>query len=131
VPAARCGRQPVLARWPSRDRGATWRYHAAGLHAHYLLAVAPVDGGALVAASSGHAARDGALYRFDGDRFHRCHGLPDDLGGAIGPRQISAVGDHAVVALPNGSVYASHDGGHEWTCLAAGLARISDVALVA
>jgi hypothetical protein len=114
----------------SRDRGETWRYHSAGLHGRYLLAVAPVADGVLVGASSGHSARDGALYRFDGDRFHRAHGLPDDLRGAIGPRKIAAIGEHAVVALPDGSVHASHDGGREWTPLASGPSEVNEVVLV-
>ena len=32
----------------SGDRGGSWRYHVDGLHAHYLLAVAPFDDGVLV-----------------------------------------------------------------------------------
>jgi hypothetical protein len=115
----------------SDDRGATWRFHTDGLHGTYLLAVAAVDGGAIVGASSGHAGRDGALYRLDGDRFVRCRGLPDDFQGAVGPRQIAADGEHAVVALPGGDIYASHDGGFEWTPLAPGLTDVSEVALVA
>ncbi|MGI8762680.1 MAG: WD40/YVTN/BNR-like repeat-containing protein [Ilumatobacteraceae bacterium] len=113
----------------SGDRGATWRYHSDGLHADYLLAVATVTDGVLVAASSGHAAGDGAVYRFAGGSFVRCSGLPDDLDGAIGPRQLAATGDHAVVALPNGDVYASHDGGYQWTRKAIGFAEVSEVTL--
>jgi hypothetical protein len=114
----------------SRDRGATWLFHTDGLHATYLLAVAAVDGGAIVGASSGHAGRDGALYRHDGDRFVPCCGIPD-FRGAVGPRQIAADGEHAVVALPGGDVFASHDGGFEWTPLASGLTDVSEVALAA
>jgi hypothetical protein len=123
---AATGRRGLAA---SGDRGATWRYHSDGLHARYLLAVAAVTDGVLVAASSGHAARDGAVYRFGRDRFTRCRGLPDDLGGAVGPRQLAAAGEHAVVALPNGDVYASHDGGSDWARLATGLSGVSEVTL--
>ena len=63
----------------SNDRGATWRYHTRGLHATYLLAVAVVNDAVLVGASSGHAGRDGAVYRFDGSGFARASGLPDQL----------------------------------------------------
>ena len=56
---------------------------------------------------------------------------PVDLRGAVGPRQLVANGEHAVVALPGGDVYASHDGGFEWTSLARGLTGVSEVALVA
>jgi hypothetical protein len=111
----------------SRDRGTTWRYHTAGLHATYLLAVAVTSSGVLVGASSGHAGRDGAIYRFDGERFTRSRGLPDRLNGAVGPRQLAANGNDAVVALPNGDVYSSQDGGAGWTPLVTGEAAVSEV----
>ena len=95
----------------SRDQGATWHYHTSGLHARYALAVAALPHGALVAVSSGHAAKDGGVYLFDGERITRCEGLPADLGGAVGPRQLATSGDRAAVALPNGDVYVSDDGG--------------------
>lgn len=113
----------------SRDRGATWRYHSDGLHGTYLLAVAAVAGGAIVAASSGHAARDGALYRLHDGHFERCAGLPDDLGGAVGPRQLAADGNHCVVALPGGDVYESLDCGDHWTVVARQLRGVSEVTL--
>jgi hypothetical protein len=123
---AATGRRGLAA---SRDRGATWRYHTDGLHARYLLAVTTVTDGVLVAASSGHDARDGAVYRFHRDRFIRCEGLPDDLEGAVGPRHLTAAGDRAVVALPNGDVYTSGDAGHEWTREATSLTTVSEVTL--
>jgi hypothetical protein len=113
----------------STDGGATWRYHTDGLHAHYLLAVTPVTDGALVGASSGHAGRDGAVYRFDGRRFTPGRGLPDALGGAVGPRQLAAAGDDAVVALNNGDIYVSHDGGREWTPVMEHLPDVSEVTI--
>ena len=113
----------------SRDHGATWRYHTSGLHARYTLAVAALPHGALVAVSSGHAAKDGGVYRFDGERITRCDGLPADLGGAVGPRQLATSGDRAAVALPNGDVYVSDDGGREWARLAAGVRSVAEVDL--
>jgi hypothetical protein len=114
----------------SRDRGATWRYHTTGLHATYLLTVAVTTDGVLVGASSGHAGRDGAIYGFDGERFARSRGLPDRFNGAVGPRQLAATGNDAVVALPDGDVYASNDSGGEWTRVATGLPVVSEVATV-
>ena len=111
----------------SRDRGSTWRYHRDGLHATYLLAVAASADCVLVGASSGHAGRDGAVYRFDGQRFSRGAGLPDDFAGAVGPRQLAAVGDQAAVALPSGDVYTSDDGGGEWARAATGVSGISEI----
>jgi hypothetical protein len=113
----------------SRDLGATWTYHTDGLHARYALAVAAGDGGPLVAVSSGHAGRDGAVYRLVQGRLERVHGLPDDMHGAIGPRQLAAFGVHAVTALPNGDVYVSDDGGDVWHRALADLPEVSEVAL--
>jgi hypothetical protein len=113
----------------SHDRGATWAFHTTGLHAVYALAVAPVTGGALVAVASGHAGRDGAVYRFDADGMRRGHGLPAHANGAVGPRQLAADGDLAVVAMPRGDLYESIDGGTDWSRSRTGLAEVSDVLL--
>jgi hypothetical protein len=98
----------------SRDRGASWEFHTDGLHATYSLALAITSAGVLAGASSGHAGRDGVVYLFDGSRFAPVEGLPDRLGGAVGPRQIAAVGEHAALVAPGGAVYASDDGGRRW-----------------
>lgn len=112
----------------STDRGATWAFHAAGLHGTYLLTVAVAGADVLVGASSGPHADDGALYRFDGDAFERCGaGLPADLGGAVGPRRLAAAGDVAAVALPSGDVHASVDGGRSWAQVAERLPNVSEV----
>ena len=96
----------------SRDHGATWRYHTDGLHARYALAVA---------ATPPRRARRGlvrvTLPRMAASTGSTASASPgatvslDDLGGAVGPRQIAASGERAVIALPNGDVYVSEDGG--------------------
>jgi len=99
----------------STDRGATWTFHDQGLHATYALAVAVTSDGPIVSSSSGHSARNGALHRFDGERFERLHqGLPVDLGGAVGPRQLSARGAEVAAALPDGGIVTSDDCGRTW-----------------
>ena len=98
----------------SDDRGASWAFHTEGLHATYSRALAITSAGVIAGASSGHAARDGAVYLFDGSRYERVEGLPDSLGGAVGPRQIVANGDHAALVAPGGAVYVSDDGGRRW-----------------
>ncbi len=110
----------------SRDHGVTWRYHTKGLHATYALAVAPLPDGALVAVSSGHAAKDGGIYRFDGAEITRCAGLPADMHGAVGPRQLTASGERAAVVLPSGDAYLSDDGAVTWTRIAEGLRGARD-----
>lgn len=98
----------------STDGGRTWRHHTAGLHATYLLAVAVTDAGVLVGASSGHAAKDGAVYLFDGNGFDRPGGLPASLHGAVGPRRLHGLGARAAVVTPDGDLHLSEDGGRAW-----------------
>ncbi len=125
---AATGRRGLAA---SNDRGETWRYHTAGLHATYLLAVAAGSSGVFVAASSGHAAADGALYRFEVDRFVDCTPQQLTVDGAIGPRQVAAVNDHVVVAMPNGDVYTSTDAGRSWNRAARDLSDVTEVRFAA
>jgi hypothetical protein len=113
----------------NHDHGTTWEFHTSGLHAVYALAVAPVTGGALVAVASGHAGRDGAVYRYDATGIHRTDGLPAEPRGAIGPRQLAADGDVAVVAMPGGELYESRDAGAHWTRTRTGLPAVSEVLL--
>jgi hypothetical protein len=107
----------------------SWTFHREGLHATYSLALAITSAGVLAGASSGHAARDGAVYLFDGSRFEPVDGLPDPLGGAVGPRQIASHGDHAALIAPGGAVYVSDDGGRRWR-VADGFANATAVALL-
>jgi hypothetical protein len=111
---AATGRRALAA---SRDRGASWAHHTEGLHATYSLAVAVTSAGVLVGASSGHAARDGAVYLFNGSRFEPVDGLPDRFDGAVGPRQIAGHGEHAALVAPGGAVHASDDGGRRWSLI--------------
>src|SRR5436190_1998313 len=64
----------------SRDGGDSWHFATAGLHAHYLRAVAMAGDHVLVSASTGFRGRRSAIYRkrLDGGRrFERCsEGLP-------------------------------------------------------
>ncbi|MBL8775837.1 MAG: hypothetical protein JNK12_07895 [Acidimicrobiales bacterium] len=102
----------------STDKGRTWQYLDAGLHATYLLAVAVTDAGVLVSAQSGHAGRDTAVYLLDGDRFEPVAGLPEPLSG-VSPRHLAASGTHAALATDDGGVHLSHDGGRTWRSLGA------------
>ncbi len=119
----------------STDGGATWRYHDQGLQGdRYALALAPTaDGGLILAASRNHASREGGLYRFDGTSFHRlgpAEGLPEPLGGVVGPRQLAASGDEVVAALPGGRVARSGDGGRTWTIRSGPGAPVAEVVVV-
>jgi photosystem II stability/assembly factor-like uncharacterized protein len=98
----------------STDRGESWQFHTDGLHATYSLVLAITSAGVLAGASSGHAGRDGAVYLFDGTTFAPVDGLPDRLGGAIGPREIVGDGDRAALVAPGGAISVSDDGGRHW-----------------
>jgi hypothetical protein len=113
----------------STDHGRTWEYHTDGLHATYLLTAAVTGEGVLVGAGSGHAGRDGAVYRFDGRRFDRVTDLPQRLDGQVMPRCLAAAGDDVVVALPGGDVHVSADAGRTWDLVAEQLDGVTEVAL--
>ncbi len=114
----------------SRDAGQTWTYHAAGLHAPYLTCAVPTSDGVLVAASSGHRAADGAVYRFDGEVFHLCAGaLLERLGSTLAARQLAANEKVAAVAGFDDRLYASHDSGRTWNSIAQGLADVRAIVI--
>jgi hypothetical protein len=113
----------------SRDHGASWTYHARGLHAPYLSCAVPTDDGVLVVASSGYAREDDAVYRFDGSGFERCTGLPERFGGFLGARQLAARGPRAAVADAGGRVYVSEDEGRSWTAAADGLPSVKAIVI--
>lgn len=97
----------------STDKRHTWQYLTDGLHATYLLAVAVTDAGVLVSAQTGHAGPDTAVYLFAGNRFEPVSGLPSPLSG-VSPRHLAASGAHAGLAIDDGTVYLSDDGGRTW-----------------
>ncbi len=114
----------------SRDAGRTWTYHGKGLHARYLTCAVPTSDGVLVAASSGHRATDGAIYRFDGEGFELCaNGLPERLGATLNARQLAARGETAAVAGFDRCLYASHDGGRSWKVIDDGLPEVRAIVI--
>jgi hypothetical protein len=113
----------------SRDGGENWTFHSAGLPAKYLMCVAPLIDGVLVAAASGFRAGDDAVYRFDGKKFAKCsYGLPEKFGGHLHARQLAAQGNHAAVTGQDGMVYASEDGGRSWRVALENLEAVHGVA---
>jgi hypothetical protein len=115
----------------SGDRGATWEYLTDGLHGPYARAVAPVDGGVVVSASSGPFSHDGALYRRpDGGGFERCDdGIPGTFDGNVDSHTVAAAGTTVVCAAPDGNAYVSADTGATWRVLAGGIGDATAVAL--
>ncbi len=98
----------------SRDSGDSWTFHRSGLHGTYLRCAVPTDDGVLVTASSGPHSSDGAVYRFDGEQFHGCAGLPERFAGNLDTGSLAANGKLAVLAGIDRRVYVSQDAGRSW-----------------
>jgi hypothetical protein len=113
----------------SRDAGRTWAYHGSGLHAPYLTCAVPTADGVLVAASSGHRATDGGVYRFDGETFRLCNGLPERFRGTVETRCLAARGRAAALAGLDGRLYASQDAGRTWNVVADNLPAVRAVVI--
>jgi photosystem II stability/assembly factor-like uncharacterized protein len=115
----------------SRDGGLTWAIEHAGLHASYCSAVAFAGDEVLVAASAGHFATEGAVYRrsLDGSEPLRQigGGLPRWLGGICDTRNVAASGASLALADRSGNLYLSQDAGGSWSHVAGELAVPSSV----
>ena len=117
----------------SRDGGETWTFETAGLHAHYLRAVAVAGEHVLISAATGFRGRRSAIYRrrLDDDaRFERCRaGLPEWFDDNIDTACLVADGPHVVLGTADGRVYRSPDAGAHWELALKGLPAIRGVAL--
>lgn len=117
----------------SRDGGDSWQFATAGLHAHYLRAVAVAGEHVLVSASTGFHGRRSALYRKaldGGTRFERCsEGLPRWFDDNIDTACLAAAGPLVVFGTGDGRVYRSLDAGGRWELLLKGLPPVGCVAI--
>lgn len=101
----------------SHDGGATWTVDQDGLHASYCSAVAFLGNDLLVAASTDHFAKQGAIYRRPLDRRHSfalVAGLPRWIDGIADTRCIATQGSAAAVADRAGNLWLSTDSGQAW-----------------
>jgi len=113
----------------SRDGGATWTVERDGLHASYCSAVAFIGDDVVVAASTGHFATEGTLYRRAIDRAGLTpveDGLPKCTSGIVDTAGIAVKGSTAAV-VDRGHLYLSTDSGRTWTHAADGLPAASSV----
>lgn len=113
----------------SADGGDTWRFTTAGLHAHYLRAVAVAGEHVLVSASAGFHGRRSAVYRKrleGGARFERCEaGLPKWFDDNIDTACLAAAGPLVASGTSDGRVFRSLDAGRHWELAAKGLPPVS------
>ncbi len=117
----------------SRDGGDSWQFATAGLHAHYLRAVAVAGEHVLVSASTGFHGRRSAIYRkvLDGrTRFERCSdGLPRWFDDNIDTACLAAAGPLVVFGTGDGRVFRSLDAGEHWELQLKGLPPVGCVAV--
>jgi hypothetical protein len=117
----------------SRDGGDSYEFATAGLHAHYLRAVAVAGEHVLVSVATGFEGRRSAVYRkpLDGGaRFERCQaGLPKWFEDNIDTGCLAAAGALVVFGTEDGRVYRSADAGEHWTLAAKGLPSIGAVSV--
>ncbi len=104
----------------SRDAGTTWTIERQGLHAHYCSAVAFGRDVIFVAASTGHFATQGAVYRrpIDGNGSLQPlgEGMPKWIDGIADTNCIATRNSMAAVIDRSGRLYVSHDDGASWSC---------------
>jgi hypothetical protein len=115
----------------SRDAGASWEFLTAGLHAHYLRAVAVSGDVVLISASRGHHGRRSAIYRTPLDRergFERCRdGLPEWFDDNVDTACLAARGTVVAFGTSDGRVFSSGDGGQRWRLVTKGLSPVTGV----
>jgi hypothetical protein len=115
----------------SEDGGASWQFTTAGLHAHYLRAVAVAGEHVLISASAGFHGRRSAVYRrrlAAGTRFERCEaGLPKWFDDNVDTACLAAAGPLVVLGTGDGRVFCSRDAGERWELPVKGLPPIGCV----
>jgi hypothetical protein len=118
----------------SRDAGRTWTIEKTGLHADYCSAIAFSGDDLLVAASDGHFAQEGAVYRRAVDSKAPLElvaaGLPARIGGIADTGCIAGKGATLAVVDTAGALWVSLNAGGSWQCRAKGLRDASGVLIL-
>jgi hypothetical protein len=104
------------------------------LHAPYCSAVALTDGDVIVAASEGHFAAHGGIYRrsldASGPLLPIGGGLPQWLDGIVDTACIATRGSTLALADGGGNLYLSEDAGQTWSRIADRLPMPSSILIV-
>jgi len=115
----------------SRDGGSTWSIEQEGLHASYCSAVAFAGETILVAASDGHFAARGAIYRRaldgDGPLLPVGAGMPRWIAGIADTGCIAVRGSAVAVVDRAGNLYTSDDSAGTWSNRVDGLSGPSSL----
>ena len=119
----------------SWDAGHSWTVQTDGLHDPYCSAVAVTENHIFLAASEGHFAQEGAIYRRSVKpsqaRLEKLGaGLPKWLGGIVDTSCIASNGDDMALISTGGEVFTSIDSGHNWRKREESVASVSSVLIV-
>lgn len=118
----------------SQDKGKSWSFDRANLHATYARAIAVCGETILMTASLGPRGTKAAIYRrplHQPGAFEKCtQGLPEWFSDNINTGTLSASGDLAAFGTHDGQIFLSEDAGLTWKQIAADLAPISCLNLI-
>ncbi|GAA6622240.1 hypothetical protein [Scytonema sp. NUACC26] len=117
----------------SRDRGNSWSFDRANLHAAYSRAIAVCKDTILMTASTGPRTNKAAIYRRpleESGKFEKCdRGLPEWFSSNIDTGTVATLGNCAAFGTSDGQIFLSNDAGLTWKQIATGLASIHCVSL--
>ena len=118
----------------STDKGASWEFNDAGLHATYARAVAVAGEMVVMSASSGPRGDASTLFRRsldDSGTFVRCGGeLPEWFSDNINTGCLAASGETVAFGTEDGDLFLSDNSGSTFTRVAADLAPVRWVELL-
>lgn len=112
----------------SQDRGNSWSFDRANLHATYARAVVVCKESILMSASTGPRTNQAAIYRRPLNQpgtFEKCEqGLPEWFSDNINTGTLVTSGNLVAFGTSKGQIFLSNDAGLTWQQIAAGLAPI-------
>ncbi|ARV59013.1 hypothetical protein BZZ01_10525 [Nostocales cyanobacterium HT-58-2] len=112
----------------SKDKGNSWSFDRANLHAAYSRAVAVCGETILMSASTGPHGGKAAIYRRPLNQpgtFEKCEqGLPEWFTDNINTGTLDTSGNFAAFGTSDGQIFLSSDAGLTWKQIAANLAPI-------
>lgn len=112
----------------STDKGNSWSFDRANLHADYSRAIAVCGETILMSASTGPYTDKAGIYRRSLEQsgtFEKCdRGLPEWFSDNINTGTLATLGNFAAFGTSNGQIFLSNDAGLTWKQMASDLAPI-------